>query len=95
MLVKQRRPGRRLQSLCEREVQVLDRLVDLRRTLIPDGNAVNAGVSECVLHCSLPVLAGGNAPSPTNFMLITPMPSVRTCFTCVTTSLTFPAPLVL
>ena len=36
-----------------------------------------------------------NAPSPASFMLMTPMPSVRTCFVCVTTSLTFPGPFVL
>src|SRR4051794_854756 len=42
------------------------------------------------LRSSRPV----NAPSPTSFILITPMPSVFTCFTCVVTSLTLPAPAV-
>jgi len=36
-----------------------------------------------------------NVPSPTSFMLITPMPSLRTCWTCVTTSGTLPRPSVL
>ena len=35
------------------------------------------------------------APSPTSFMLMIPMPSERTFFTCETTSVTLPAPLVL
>jgi len=45
--------------LGESEVQIFDRLVDFRRVLVADGDAIHAGVLESVPHGSLAVLAIG------------------------------------
>src|SRR5262245_58495190 len=44
-------------SSGQRQVQVLDRLVDLGRRLVADADAVDAGVPEGEPHRLLPVLA--------------------------------------
>ena len=42
--------------LGERQIQILDRLVDLHSVLVADCNAIDTGVLECKSHCCLAVL---------------------------------------
>ena len=46
-------------SLRQRQIQVLDRFVDLRRVLVTHGHAIHACVIEGELHCRLAVLTRG------------------------------------
>ena len=53
-------------------------VMDLRSVLLADYNAIDAGILERGSHCFLR-FSRLNVPSPTSFMLITPIPCLRTC----------------
>lgn len=58
-----RRPGR----LLEGEVEVLDGLVDFGGAFVADGDCVDTGVIEGVVHGALAVFAGGECPFADQF----------------------------
>src|SRR6266480_3716073 len=79
--------------LRECQIQILDRLVDLCSVLVATVTQstpafLNANLIAALRSSRL------NVPSPTSFMLTTPIPSLRTCLTWVTTSVTLPGPWV-
>ena len=78
------------QALSQRQVQVVDGFVDLCGVLVAHGYAIHARSAEGEAHRLLAVARWVNAPSPTSFMLMTPMPAARASCTCATTSATFP-----